>query len=87
MIAWGQSKHNSAKYSFACLKQAEILQEQLLSDSPFPKTPFAAVGLVLCFAVSNVGFIIANFYIKQKKNKQQNTNSCGLKVNVNSERV
>ena len=65
MIAWGQSKHNSAKYSFACLKQAEILQEQLLSDSPFPKTLFASVGLALCFSVSTVGFILA--YIKQKK--------------------
>ena len=65
MIAWGQSKHSSAKYSFACLKPAESTPEQLLSDSPFSKTLFAAFGLALCFAVSTVGFILA--YIKQKK--------------------
>ena len=65
MVAWGQAYHNSGKYSFVCLKPAKSTSEPLLSDSPFPKTLFASVGLAFCFAVSTVGLLVA--YIKQKR--------------------
>ena len=73
MIAWGQAYHNSAKLSFACLKPAKSTSEPLLSDSPFPKTLFASVGLAFCFAVSTVGMIFAYIKLKRQatKYKQQ----------------
>ena len=65
MIAWGQSKHNSAKLPFACLKPAKSTSEPILTDTLFPKTLFSSSGLAFCFAVSSIGVIFA--YIKLER--------------------